>query len=92
MSTDQGGEEQGFEFPCEYAIKAMGLAESDFESTVVDIIQIHAPDLDLAAVSSKTSRNGKYLSVTVLIRAASRAQLDAIYDDLTAHEKVLMRL
>ena len=92
MSTDHGSEEQGFAFPCEYAIKAMGLAESEFQSTVVEIVQVHAPDLDLAAVSSKTSRNGKSLSVTVLIQAVSRAQLDAIYDDLTAHEKVLMRL
>ena len=31
-------------------------------------------------------------SVSVVIEARSREQLDAIYDDLTTHDKVLMRL
>ena len=38
------------------------------------------------------ARTGKYVSVSVVIEASSREQLDAIYDDLTTHEKVLMRL
>ncbi len=88
MSDDQGG----FDFPCEYAVKAMGLAEPDFTTTVIEIIRVHAPDLDIDTVSTKSSRNGKYLSVSVTIEASNRDQLDAIYDDLTAHEKVLMRL
>jgi putative lipoic acid-binding regulatory protein len=40
----------------------------------------------------RSSRGGKYVSVSVVIEAGGRAQLDAIYDDLTADEKVLMRL
>ena len=92
MSTDQNGDDQGFEFPCEYAIKAMGLAEPGFEATVIELIRPHAPDLDVETIRTRPSRNGRYLSITVRIQAVSRAQLDAIYDDLTAHEKVLMRL
>jgi putative lipoic acid-binding regulatory protein len=40
----------------------------------------------------RDSRGGNYLSVTVTIRAESRAQLDAIYRDLTGDERVLMAL
>ena len=82
----------GFEFPCLYKIKAMGLHEPNFDALVVEIVRRHHPDLKEGAVSHKPSRNGKYISVTVTIEAQSRQQLDAIYDDLTAHEKVLMRL
>ena len=82
----------GFEFPCDYDVKAMGLADPGFDALVVEIVRRHCPDLGEAAVRSRPSRNGRYVSVTVTIRAQSRAQLDAIYDDLTAHEKVLMRL
>jgi putative lipoic acid-binding regulatory protein len=91
MSHD-GRDDTGFEYPCEYAVKAMGLAEPGFEATVIEIIRPHAPGLAVESVSTRLSRNGKYLSVTVLIEAVSRSQLDAIYADLTAHEKVLMRL
>ena len=82
----------GFEFPCTYKIKAMGLHEPHFDALVVEIIRRHQPDIQEGAVTRKPSKTGKYISVTVAIEAQSRKQLDAIYDDLTAHEKVLMRL
>ena len=87
-----GDEAKGFDFPCDYAIKAMGLAEPGFDALIVEIIRRHVDDIREGAVTSRPSRNGKYVSVTVLIEAHSRTQLDAIYADLTAHEKVLMRL
>lgn len=92
MTGDPSNDESGFKFPCEYAIKAMGLAEPGFEATVIEIVRPHAPDLDVESIRTKPSRNGRFLSVTILIEAVSRDQLDAIYDDLTAHEKILMRL
>jgi len=82
----------GFEFPCAYKIKAMGLDEPHFDALVVEIIRRHQPDIKEGAVSRKPSKAGKYVSVTVSIEAQSRQQLDAIYDDLTAHDKILMRL
>jgi len=82
----------GFEFPCDYKIKAMGLDEPHFDALVVEIIRRHHPNIKEGAITRKPSKTGKYISVTVVIEAQSRQQLDAIYDDLTAHEKVLMRL
>ena len=82
----------GFDFPCEYQVKAMGLAEPGFEALVIEIVSRHAAMLGAEPVRTRPSRNGRYLSVTVSIEALSREQLDAIYADLTAHDKVLMRL
>lgn len=79
-------------FPCSFPIKAMGLADADLPALVVAIARRHAPDLDEERVQVRPSRNGRYVSVTVVVEAVSKAQLDAIYDDLTAEERILMRL
>ena len=78
------------EFPCTFPIKAMG-QPPDFEALVVAIVERHAPH-DVLGVSVRESRAGRYLAVTVRIRAHSRAQLDAIYQDLSDHERVVMAL
>lgn len=78
------------EFPCDFPIKAMGLASVDFDALVVSLIRPHVEDLSEGAVKCKPSANGKYLSVTVTFTARSREQLDAIYHALTAHERILM--
>lgn len=81
------------EFPCEFSVKAMGLASHpDFEALVVEIVSLHVPDLPRLASRSRASKNGKYLSVTVTFQATSKAQLDAIYYDLTDHRDVVMSL
>lgn len=85
-------EDSLFEFPCDFPIKAMGEAADDFDSLVVSLVRKHSPDLGEGAVRTRTSRGGKYMAVTVTIQARSRAQLDAIYLELTGHERVLMAL
>ena len=98
MTTDSGNggdgreEAQGLEFPCEFQIKAMGVDDGHFHEVVLEIIGRHCDTLDTQRIRKRPSRSGRYISVTVFIEARSRAQLDAIYDDLTAHDKVLMRL
>ncbi len=85
-------EPQGFQFPCEYEIKAMGIDDGSFHELVFEVIRRHCDTLREESLRRRPSRTGKYVSISVVIEASSRAQLDAIYADLTAHEKVLMRL
>ncbi len=80
------------EFPCDFPIKAMGLNNGEFELLVVQLIRRHAQNFSQAAVSNRLSKGDKYLSVTVTICAQSQQQLDAIYQDLTDCEAVLMAL
>ena len=86
------GDESLLEFPCDFPIKAMGKSEENFDALVVGIVRKHCPDLMEGAVKSRLSREGNYVSVTVTIQAESRNQLDRIYMELSAHEKVLMAL
>jgi putative lipoic acid-binding regulatory protein len=80
------------EFPCAFPIKAMGRSEPGFDDLVVEIVRRHTPDLPEEAVKTRASRGGKWVSVTVTIQATSKQQLDAIYQALTDHEKVVMCL
>ncbi len=89
MSEDQ---DTLLQFPCRFPIKAMGRAEPGFDALIVALIRRHAPDLSEAAVVTRESRNGRWLSVTVTITATSKVQLDRIYEDLSAHEKVVISL
>jgi putative lipoic acid-binding regulatory protein len=79
-------------FPCTFSLKVMGANQDDFESLVLEIIQKHASIATGGAVTSRLSQGGRFLSVTVHIMAESQEQLDAIYRELSAHERVLMML
>jgi uncharacterized protein len=81
-----------FHFPCKFPIKAMGLNETDFDLRVVEIVRRHSPDIAEGAINSRLSNGGKYMSVTVTITARSKRQLDAIYQDLSDSEAVLIAL
>jgi putative lipoic acid-binding regulatory protein len=87
-----GENESLLQFPCDFSIKAMGKAEPDFDQLVYELIRRHVPDIHEGAVRSRPSKGGKWVSVTVTVRAQNKDQLDAIYMDLTAHEKVVMAL
>ncbi len=70
----------------------MGRKESGFAQAVTAIVRKHAPDFDLATVEMRPSRQGKYLSVTCVVRATSREQLDTLYQELCDHPSVVMVL
>ncbi|CAG7857568.1 hypothetical protein MCAMS1_02442 [biofilm metagenome] len=79
-------------FPCQFPIKVMGRSDLEFDLLVIDIIRRHAPDIQEQAVTSRPSKDGNYLAVTVVVQATSKQQLDAIYQDLTSNPQVLMTL
>lgn len=90
--TQLNSNESPLTFPCDFPIKVMGKNLPHFETTVVKLVQRHAPDFDASTVQSRLSKGDRYLSLTLTVHATSRAQLDAIYRDLTACEDVAMAL
>ena len=84
--------ESVLKFPCKFPVKAMGKAADDFDTLVVSIIRRHSPDFTDATIKSRLSRGGKYISVTVIIQAQCQEQLDNLYMELSANERVLMAL
>ena len=84
--------DQLMNFPCVFPVKVMGANQDDFENLVVSIIKKHAAIAANEVVTTRLSRGGRFLSLTVHIHAESQDQLDAIYRELSAHERVLMML
>jgi len=85
-----GPDESLLEFPTDLPIKVFGRNDSDFRAAVVSIIEKHyGGAYTLAEVESKKAA---YVSLTVTVRAESRAQIDAVYRELVAHELILMAL
>ena len=85
-------ESSPLQYPCDFPIKVLGNTRAGFAQAVLEIIQRHAPDFDGASMEMKTSKRGRYLSVTCVIRAASRDQLDDLYRELCDHPMVVMVL
>lgn len=81
-------QESLLEFPCDFPIKIMGQRTDDFAQTMVEIVLRHAPDFRPETVEMRASSSGNYLSLTCTLRATSRAQLDALYLELTRHPAV----
>ncbi len=77
-----------FAFPCEFPIKIMGLASDALAQAVLEVVLRQAPDFDAATMVMRSSSAGKYLSLTCTIQATSRAQLDALYQELSSHPLV----
>jgi len=80
------------EYPTDFPIKVMGRREPRLVQTIVEIVRCHAPDFDPATVEMRTSKKNSYLSVTCTVRATSREQLDALYQELCDHPMVVMVL
>ncbi len=93
MSVEQEpNAELCMEFPCHFPLKVMGTNNDSFENDIVMIVRKHVPKLGEGAVSSKPSKTGKYLALTIAFTAESREQLDKIYSELNAHPDVKMTL
>ena len=80
------------EYPVDFPIKVMGRTQPGFAQEMLALVKRHAPDFDESTVGMRPSREGKYLSLTFEIRATSRQQLDALYQDLSDHPMVQMAL
>ena len=80
------------EYPCDFPIKVLGRTQAGFAQAVLAVVRKHASDFDGSTMEMKTSRQGKYLSVTCVVRATSRQQLDDLYRELCDHPMVVMVL
>lgn len=83
--SEHSNPETLLEFPCDYGVKAMGESSDQFEQLIINIVKRHSDQLIDNGIAVKQSSGGKYTSVTVTIRAQSKQQLDAIYQELTDH-------
>ncbi|MFT5888119.1 MAG: putative lipoic acid-binding regulatory protein [Zhongshania sp.] len=88
--TDQDAPK--IEFPCDYPIKVIGTAGVGLRERVVEIMRIHAGDIDETIITERVSSEGRFQSLTVTIIATGEPQLKDIFADLKATGIVKMVL
>lgn len=79
-------------YPIPFPLKVIGLDEPDFEDFVIAIVRTHVPELLEENILSKLSNGNKYRSVSFQFIAESRAQMDALYAELSSHKRIIMLL
>jgi len=93
LSTTPGIPEPSLiEYPSDFPLKILGHTQPGFAQAIAAVVKKHAPDFDEATLTMRASKKGKYLSITCVIRATSRGQLDALYQELSDHPMVVMAL
>ena len=80
------------QFPTDYPVKVVGRPEDGFRARVHAIVLRHAPALDAGRVTERPSANGKYVSISYLLHAQSRAQIEALIAELKTCDGVMMLL
>jgi putative lipoic acid-binding regulatory protein len=76
------------EYPSDFPIKVMGVMQDNFAQTIIEVVMLHDPTFHAGKVEMRPSSQGKYLSLTVTVRAVSREQLDNLYRALSSHPMV----
>lgn len=84
--------EPALKFPASFPIKVMGRDTPEFHQAVATAFSRHAAPLETLPVTRQPSSGGRFIALTVTIVAENRAQLDALYSDLSGNEHVLVTL
>ena len=83
-SIEAGKDGQGFQFPGEFEITAMGNASAELQTRVPQILEGIGLHVLHETVKHRPSREGNFLSVTVSFRCDTREQYDAAHAALRA--------
>ena len=79
-------------FPCELPIKILGRNDTVFREAAWGIVRSHYGQIAEERVSEQPSRQNSYLSLTFIVHAQSREEVDALYRELTASEDIMLVL
>lgn len=83
-------------FPCEFTFKVFGKDTPEYKQCVVDIFKQHFKEADdpnwPQSWQQRHSKDNTYLALSISVEAKSKAQLDAVYEQLSAAKEVVMAL
>ncbi len=79
-------------FPCDLPVKVFGRNETRFRQTALEIVERHFGEAGTENVREQLSRRESYASLTIVVRAESREQVDALYRELSSSADILMVL
>ena len=91
-TTDSNEHSSPLQFPCDFMIKIMGKTSDQFENNILTIVKKHYPNLDPTKISKRTSKDNTYTALTITVEAQNQAELDALYQEISQSDDVIMAL
>lgn len=79
---------KGFQFPGVFEISAMGPTSANLETEIPRLLAAAGLSVLHETVSSRASSAGRFVSVTISFRAASREEYEAAHHALRAHPEI----
>jgi uncharacterized protein len=85
-------EDSLLKFPCDLPVKIFGRNTDSFRKLVLGIVGSHFGAPSEQQIREQLSRNNGYTSLTITVQAKSRDQVDALYQELSSSDDVMMVL
>lgn len=92
MITDINQEPPKIVFPCDYPIKVIGEAHEAFRATVIEVVRRHVESFDETTIELVDSRNGRFVSLRMVIRAEGESHIRGLFDEIKALPRIHMVL
>ncbi|MBV1881615.1 MAG: DUF493 domain-containing protein [Pseudomonadales bacterium] len=81
-----------WDFPCEIKLKVMGLSQHPLSDILTEIVEKHVTGFDRSTLSTRDSKQGKYISITATVPLTHKSQVEGIYADLDKREEIAWKL
>lgn len=88
MNLTPQSPDQGFQFPGEFELTAMGPAAAELHALVPELLRSAGIARVSEVLRTRPSRNGNYLSVTVSVHVESRVDYERAHAALRAHAQI----
>lgn len=88
MTIEPQSPDQGFQFPGEFELSAMGAADKNLQVELPKLLIEAGMDLISEQINWKESSTGKYVSVRITFKADNREEYDRAHELLRAHPEV----
>lgn len=79
-------------FPCDYSIKIIGRQTGQLHAEVTEVALRYQPNFTPDRISMRLSQKGNFISLALLLRTESLAELEAVHRDLLALPSVKLLL
>ena len=76
-------------FPGTFSIKAVGHDRDNFAEFAAGLVRELVGQPEVVSYSTRPSSKGAYLSVTISFPAESQQQLDTVFEQMSAQQRVL---
>lgn len=90
--TEINQEPPRIEFPCDYPLKIIGEAHESFQASVVTVVRRHVDSFDESTIELIDSRNGRFLSLRLVIRAEGEAHIRRLFEEIKTLPRIHMVL